>query len=372
MSFQSQLQSLSLRKNTPTIITTKDGTKYIEKILENGEIVKEKIEGEKTAGFVVDTKPDKEVHRVIENLFVGSQDAAMNEEALKSKNITHVLNVATGISYAHIDGITFCTIEILDLPETNLINYFPRIFAFIEKGMTAGGILVHCNAGVSRSVSSIIGYLMSKGKTYQEAYDLVKKARPSAQPNDGFKKQLMAYEANFQNIPDDLKSKNDHKLQTAWTFWFEKKTKNPEIKEGLRKLGTFDTIEGFWNHYLYLQRPENVPIDHNYICFREIVVPMWGSIPEGSCWLVKLDKKSTMLTKIWEQMLFAAIGEVFGTPNVVGVILSIRAQENYVSVWTKDGNNPLNFFKLGEKLKRLLDVDPETMVPLQNSNTVIL
>lgn len=38
--------------------------------------------------------------RVMEGLFIGSQDAAHNLEGLKKAGVTHILNVATGIGNA--------------------------------------------------------------------------------------------------------------------------------------------------------------------------------------------------------------------------------------------------------------------------------
>lgn len=67
------------------------------------------------------------------------------------------------------------------------------------QGRKSGGILVHCQGGISRSASAVIAYLMYKEKmSYQQAYDTVKKARSRIEPNDGFKEQLRAYEAHLQ------------------------------------------------------------------------------------------------------------------------------------------------------------------------------
>ena len=74
---------------------------------------------------------------------------------------------------------------------------------------------------------------------------------------------------------------------------------------------------------------------------------MWETLPNGSCWIVKLRKDAGNLTKLWEQLLFAVVGEVFATPNVVGVALSIRAQEDFISVWMRDSSNPRDCFKIG-------------------------
>jgi len=60
---------------------------------------------------------------------------------------------------------------------------------------TNGSVLVHCMAGISRSSSLIIYYLMKKyAITYDKAYEFVKKARSIIQPNSGFEKQLRTYD----------------------------------------------------------------------------------------------------------------------------------------------------------------------------------
>ena len=55
-------------------------------------------------------------------------------------------------------------------------------------------VLVHCNAGVSRAPSIVIGYLMLReGLPFEDAYGQVKVARPSVCPNPGFYQQLQGY-----------------------------------------------------------------------------------------------------------------------------------------------------------------------------------
>jgi len=206
--------------------------------------------------------------QVAEKLYVGSQDAAVNHEGLRAHGVTHVLNVATGVEYPKLEGMVYRTVEILDLPETNIVEYLPQTNEFISQGIAAGGVLVHwfvlflgslacffclvlltfhsvfrsSNAGVSRSVSAVIGFLMTtRGMGYQEAFDQVKRVRTAAQPNEGFRKQLLAYEQTLKP-----KITAEHKLHTPWALWFDKKGSKQTYAEHLRRLGTFDSIEGLW------------------------------------------------------------------------------------------------------------------------------
>ena len=83
----------------------------------------------------------------------------------------------------------------LDLPETDMVSQFEQCFQIINDAKQNGGsVLVHCKAGVSRSASVVIGYLIHHhGMSYQEAYDHVKCRRAAIKPNDGFIRQLKEY-----------------------------------------------------------------------------------------------------------------------------------------------------------------------------------
>ena len=56
--------------------------------------------GERCLGFCEDFKPDDKVYKVQDKLFISSQDGAQNLEELRRHNITHILNVGTGIENA--------------------------------------------------------------------------------------------------------------------------------------------------------------------------------------------------------------------------------------------------------------------------------
>ena len=60
----------------------------------------------------------------------------------------------------------------------------------MDTAISAGGIVfVHCMAGVSRSATSVICYLMKKYKwSLHKTEVFVKKRRPVICPNFGFKK----------------------------------------------------------------------------------------------------------------------------------------------------------------------------------------
>jgi protein-tyrosine phosphatase len=61
--------------------------------------------------------------------------------------------------------------------------------------LATGGVLVHCAAGISRSASFVIAYLMYSEKlAFKEAAAAVKEVRPVICPNPGFVLQLKEWE----------------------------------------------------------------------------------------------------------------------------------------------------------------------------------
>jgi predicted protein tyrosine phosphatase len=157
------------------------------------------VESEQSYGFVIDNTPDLQVRQVKEGLFVASQDVANDAGLIKQYGITHVLNVAEVPSQKLID-LHYLDVHILDLPEEPLSCHFAKCFEFIDEALKNGRVLVHCNAGISRSVSIVVAFLMCRRqKSLFEAISQVKAARPRAQPNAGFVKQLKMYESSILN-----------------------------------------------------------------------------------------------------------------------------------------------------------------------------
>jgi protein-tyrosine phosphatase len=62
------------------------------------------------------------------------------------------------------------------MPMENLLLHFDEGVDFIKEAVDSHqSILVHCNAGVSRSASFVIAYMMrEQGMHFQEAFDFVK------------------------------------------------------------------------------------------------------------------------------------------------------------------------------------------------------
>lgn len=82
-------------------------------------------------------------------------------------------------------------------------------FHFIESALeTKNNILIHCMAGISRSVSVIIYYLIKKYRlTYQNSLDFLRSKRKICNPNPSFKFQLILFQNMRENTNEQVINK---------------------------------------------------------------------------------------------------------------------------------------------------------------------
>ena len=135
--------------------------------------------------------------QILPFLYVGNDRDAANWSFLQQARITHVLMVGFELK-AHFPGaFRYHQLRVLDSVEERLDAVFPQIFQFIDQSRSDDAhatVLVHCFAGVSRSVSAVLAYLVHSGWTLRTAWTLMRERRAIVQPNPAFWGQLRAYE----------------------------------------------------------------------------------------------------------------------------------------------------------------------------------
>src|SRR5271154_6744959 len=97
---------------------------------------------------------------IVEGLYLGNLKDASNEKLLQQYGITHILGLVNG--QPRFDNIIYLVYNnVDDHPNQNILQYFGQSISFIDKAINKGGkVLVHCFAGVSRSATIVIAYLM--------------------------------------------------------------------------------------------------------------------------------------------------------------------------------------------------------------------
>ena len=153
--------------------------------------------GATTPGQALDWKPAPPVY-ILSYLVLGSKKDAHCKEVLLEFGVSYILNVTTDCpNYFESDhGFVFKRIPVLDTGTQKLSLHFSEAFQFREEARKQQScVLIHCHAGISRSVTLTIAYLMRYfGMSMQTAYQYVKERRPVISPSLNFMGQLVELE----------------------------------------------------------------------------------------------------------------------------------------------------------------------------------
>ena len=130
-------------------------------------------------------------------LFLGSEQNALDINELNYHKISFILNCGIECeNTSHNNKYSYLKLDIKDLADFDIKIFFKEAHDFINKAkFNSKNILIHCFAGLSRSPSIVISYLMKELKySYFDAYNFVKEKRPQIKINIDFLIILKQYE----------------------------------------------------------------------------------------------------------------------------------------------------------------------------------
>eukprot|EP00743_Colponemidia_sp_Colp-15_P007664 GILK01008294.1.p1 GENE.GILK01008294.1~~GILK01008294.1.p1 ORF type:complete len:290 (-),score=37.63 GILK01008294.1:85-912(-) len=146
--------------------------------------------------------------RILPWLFIGDVYAAKDRDKLRSLSIKYILNVTPPRTQAGVpnyfekdSAFEYRRRGMQDNSSERLSESFSECFEFLERARVRedGNVLVHCQKGVSRSVSIVVAYLMKyKRMVFEEALAFVRLRRPVAEPNSSFVQQLREYDTQLE------------------------------------------------------------------------------------------------------------------------------------------------------------------------------
>ncbi|KAL3073079.1 hypothetical protein niasHT_035355 [Heterodera trifolii] len=138
--------------------------------------------------------------QILPGLFVGGLREAMNVPLLSENGISAVVSVRGLSPECHFGpGIALLRLTLSDSPGENIFQHFPAVNSFVHgHRLENENVLIHCLAGVSRSVCLCLAYLMTvTNLDYPNALDFVCRRHFGAKPNFGFKMQLTKFGQQF-------------------------------------------------------------------------------------------------------------------------------------------------------------------------------
>ncbi|XP_038963386.1 dual specificity protein phosphatase 16 isoform X2 [Rattus norvegicus] len=124
------------------------------------------------------------------------------QELMQQNGIGYVLNASnTCPKPDFIPESHFLRVPVNDSFCEKILPWLDKSVDFIEKAKASNGcVLIHCLAGISRSATIAIAYIMKRmDMSLDEAYRFVKEKRPTISPNFNFMGQLMDYEKTISS-----------------------------------------------------------------------------------------------------------------------------------------------------------------------------
>ncbi|TFK51873.1 eukaryotic translation initiation factor 4E [Heliocybe sulcata] len=178
------------------------------------------------------------------------------------------------------------------------------------------------------------------------------------------------------------RERESHPLKNTWVFWFRQQrapgNKITNYEEGIKKISSAGSVESFWGLWTHLHPPSALLPTTDYLLFHAGVRrPVWEdplNITGGKC-IVRL--KKGVADRLWEDLVLAIIGEQFddcstgngdGWPEICGATISVRQNEDIVSLWNRHDGDAKVKEKIRETLRRVLNLLPTTVIEYKSNN----
>ncbi|KAM4819548.1 dual specificity protein phosphatase 1 [Thomomys bottae] len=130
-------------------------------------------------------------------LYLGSAYHASRKDMLDALGITALINVSANCPNHFEAHYQYKSIPVEDSHKADISIWFNEAIDFIDSIKNAGGrVFVHCQAGISRSATICLAYLMRTNRVkLDEAFEFVKQRRSVISPNFSFMGQLLQFES---------------------------------------------------------------------------------------------------------------------------------------------------------------------------------
>ncbi|XP_020960457.1 eukaryotic translation initiation factor NCBP isoform X3 [Arachis ipaensis] len=111
-----------------------------------------------------------------------------------------------------------------------------------------------------------------------------------------------------------------HPLKNKFVLWYTRRTPgvrnhtSDSYEDSIKKIVHFSTVEGFWVCYCHLSRPSSLLVPTDLHLFKEGIRPLWE-----------------VLALVGDQLDYG--------DDICGAVLSIRFNEDIVSVWNRNASD---------------------------------
>jgi len=199
------------------------------------EIVKSREEALAVAPATVDVvEVDAKHHcflencdQILPNLYLGGWEAVLDSRSLHEHGIRSLVCCMRELEFPDskfLPDVEYHRVDVEDMGREPIELFFPEATEFIHNQLLQERpVLIHCKAGVSRSASVLLAYLMEYcGHSLYDAFVLTLRHRPTITPNPGFMETLRDYEK------EQCGAATPSICIRKYLEWFQAEGRNPE------------------------------------------------------------------------------------------------------------------------------------------------
>ncbi|KAI0794087.1 eukaryotic translation initiation factor 4E class II [Fomes fomentarius] len=188
-----------------------------------------------------------------------------------------------------------------------------------------------------------------------------------------------------------------HPLRNTWVFWFRQQrapgNKITNYEEGIKKISAFSSVESFWSLWTHVHPPSSLLPTTDYLLFHSGVRrPVWEDPLNlsGGKWIIRLRKG--VADRLWEDLVLGVIGDQFDGvadladtdgassephsegvppgewPEICGCTISVRQNEDIISLWNRHDSNAKSKEKIKETIRRVLNLPSTTIMEYKSNN----
>ncbi|GAB00068.1 uncharacterized protein L969DRAFT_612846 [Mixia osmundae IAM 14324] len=177
-----------------------------------------------------------------------------------------------------------------------------------------------------------------------------------------------------------------HPLKHVWSIKYSHRAEGEHYNEhsyesGMLTVSKFGSVESMWSTLSHLRRPSELPAVSHLHVFKSHIRPVWEdpANKDGGKWQIKL--KKGVADRLWEEILCAMVGErllmplpgtnddtqervdaVYADDDICGAVLSIRKEEDILTVWHKDRADTAKRERLKDGIRRALALSNSTLL----------
>ncbi|KAF8069833.1 hypothetical protein N665_1131s0031 [Sinapis alba] len=188
--------------------------------------------------------------------------------------------------------------------------------------------------------------------------DEIREAKESANMENIIKSQYATDSFSDERSSRELKD-GLHPLSYKFAIWYTRRTpgvrSQTSYEDNIKKIVEFSTVEGFWASYCHLARSSLLPNPTDLHFFKDGIRPLWedGANCNGGKWIIRFPK--VVSARFWEDLLLALVGDQLDdAENICGAVLSVRINEDIISVWNRNASDHQAVMGLRDSIKRHL------------------